>query len=334
MPFLPSYSCSAVAILIIIFTYTSNTCKVLSFTTLNLKVCRHRSPKSISSITLPRATELETKHPFDKTNLLLIQDPNLLLFPINPRTLTQRRDVFWEKICIFLLSWSLACVSVDKYNALRFVYPGMGYPEFVKVSRTLLKGKAEDIKSKIVDLLVSLIPTTFRTIIFEFCQKNPKWISEKSSEFMGYGLLNWLVGPVDRINANVPQQDGTVETWMSGVKVKECRYLVESGCKSACLHLCKGPTQSFFNEKLGLKLHMKPDFKDCSCEMLFGVAPPTVEEDPAYGEPCFSTCSMIKFKKKKKIPFITSLTEIGVDSKKEDDEIFNYSGSEVFNKCS
>lgn len=39
--------------------------------------------------------------------------------------------------------------------------------------------------------------------------------------------------------------------WRSGVKLLECRYLKESGCKSACIYLCKGPTQQFFRDELG-----------------------------------------------------------------------------------
>ena len=225
--------------------------------------------------------------------------PNESLVPIFPRQSTQKLDGIWEKMCIFLLSWSLACVSYDKYDAMKYVYPGMGYSQFVSVSRTLLRGTAEDIKNKIVNVLLSLIPVKLRTEIYEYCKAKPRWIAEKSSEFMSFGLLHWLVGPVARILIDVPQDDGTTEEWLSGVKLTECRYLVESGCKSACLHLCKGPTQSFFNDHLGIKVHFKPDFNDCSCEMLFGIAAPNPTVDPAYGEPCFSTCSMNAMKKLK-----------------------------------
>jgi hypothetical protein len=221
------------------------------------------------------------------------------LKPIFPLVSSSKKDSIWGSICIFLLSWSLAYHSVDRHDALKYVYPGMGYPQFVSVSRTLLRGTAEDIKKKIVNIILSLIPDILKKKIFQFCTNNPQWISEKSSQFVNYGLLAWLVGPVERIQVKIPQSDGSSTEWLSGVKVKECRYLVESGCKSACLHLCKGPTQAFFNEELGLKVYMKPDFKDCSCEMQFGVPPPSSEADPSYGEPCFSTCSMMEFKSKK-----------------------------------
>jgi len=50
-------------------------------------------------------------------------------------------------------------------------------------------------------------------------------------------------------NKNVKNSLSNV--WKSGVKLLECRYLKESGCKSACIHLCKGPTQQFFRDELG-----------------------------------------------------------------------------------
>ena len=46
-------------------------------------------------------------------------------------------------------------------------------------------------------------------------------------------------------------KNNLTKQWMSGVKLLECRYLKESGCKSACIYLCKGPTQQFFRDELG-----------------------------------------------------------------------------------
>ena len=62
---------------------------------------------------------------------------------------------------------------------------------------------------------------------------------------MSYGLLDWLVGPSERFRIEKSELLPNIDTnsangWNSGVKIIECRYLMESGCKSACLHLCKG----------------------------------------------------------------------------------------------
>ena len=83
---------------------------------------------------------------------------------------------------------------------------------------------------------------------------------------------------------------GGEQSWYSGVKIVECRYLAQSGCKALCLHLCKAPTQEFFLQELGMPLYMKPDFTNNSCEMRFGVLPPKEEDDPAFQEACFSSC--------------------------------------------
>ena len=44
------------------------------------------------------------------------------------------------------------------------------------------------------------------------------------------------------------------------------------------------PTQTFFTETFGLPLTMNPNFETLECDMLFGVAPPPVEDDAVYGE--------------------------------------------------
>ena len=278
--------------------------------------------------------------------------------PIFPAAPTPRNDSPLEKVAIYLLSWTLARVVNDKEEVKKFVYPGMDFKGFVTVTKFLLKGSAEDIKIKVVGILLGLIPTFLRKPIFEFCQRNPKWISEKSATFMGFGVLGWLVGPTEKFTMEIPSSINNEETeiWQSGIKLTECRYLVASGCKSACLHLCKGPTESFFNEELGLSLHMKPNFKDCSCEMFFGMKPPPVEKDDSYGQPCFTTCSMKEYifpptKKKSKSKLslsspststmasndLISIEEQSNDKHYDDnnpttDDV--HDNSQIFNKCS
>lgn len=57
--------------------------------------------------------------------------------------------------------------------------------------------------------------------------------------------------------------------------------------------MCKQPTQRFFTETFGLPLTMNPDFETLGCEMIFGQAPPPLEEDPVYTQPCFaSQCTL------------------------------------------
>ena len=149
---------------------------------------------------------------------------------------------------------------------------------------------------KIVALLSGIIPKWLKGQIKGFCLSHMKLVSELSSFWMQMGFLSWLVGRSERMSVTVGlNKHGEPLVWNSGVKITRCRYLEEAGCKGACLHLCKGPTQEFFRNELGLPVYLKPNFEDNSCEMMFGVCPPKDEDDPAYKEKCYSSCSAMKF---------------------------------------
>ena len=48
----------------------------------------------------------------------------------------------------------------------------------------------------------------------------------------------WLVGPLEVQEAEV-EYKGQKQTWKSGVQIKKCRYLEQSGCKGMCINMCK-----------------------------------------------------------------------------------------------
>ena len=73
--------------------------------------------------------------------------------------------------------------------------------------------------------------------------------------------------------------------------VKRCRYLEEAGCAAICVNTCKMPTQSFFNEDMGVALQMVPDYESYECKFLFGVTPTSADEHEARNTPCLSSCS-------------------------------------------
>ena len=52
------------------------------------------------------------------------------------------------------------------------------------------------------------------------------------------------------------------------------------------------PTQNYFTNDFGLPLTMKPDFETLSCDMIFGQAPPPLEQDEVYTQGCLLPCSM------------------------------------------
>lgn len=237
-----------------------------------------------------------------------------------PRTREIRKDNLFERFALFLLSFALSKISPDINSASKKV--GFNYSNFVGVTKTLLNKNrnAIDISTDVLNLLKFLLPIQLRSAFKKKALNDPKYISEASSLWMSYGFISWLVGPTERFllvpSSSLPSplsssssmaaapsistsssSTTTISndtTWHSGVKLLECRYLRESGCKAACLHLCKTPTQSLFQDELGIPLYMKPNFEDCSCEMFFGVKAMPMEEDPVYGTPCFSDCAMNK----------------------------------------
>jgi hypothetical protein len=54
------------------------------------------------------------------------------------------------------------------------------------------------------------------------------------------------------------------------------------------MHAAQIPTQDFFTHQFGLPLTMNPNLEDLSCEMIFGQAPPPIEQDEIYNAPCFA----------------------------------------------
>ena len=55
---------------------------------------------------------------------------------------------------------------------------------------------------------------------------------------LGFG---WLVGPSEVVEVDV-EYNGKPQVWKSGVHIKKCRYLENSGCVGMCTNMCKVPT--------------------------------------------------------------------------------------------
>ena len=91
--------------------------------------------------------------------------------------------------------------------------------------------------------------------------------------------------------ALVPLPDGSQRYQSSVVHIHKCRFLEQTACANICNHVCKIPTQTFFKEKWGLPLYMRPDFDTLSCDMVFGQEPPPVHEDPAMAQSCLKLCA-------------------------------------------
>lgn len=157
----------------------------------------------------------------------------------------------------------------------------------------------EDVSLRVWEVLRRMAPRPFTFLLGNIARWSPKWAAELSSYFMSFGFFSWLVGPSERFDIPLvigPSND--TQIWKSGTKLPKCRYLDVVGCKTACLHLCKVPTEKLFNEDIGLPMYMKPNFTDNSCELFFGIAPPARDDDPAFKESCDGFCRTISIKEK------------------------------------
>ncbi|CAE5962147.1 unnamed protein product [Arabidopsis lyrata] len=161
------------------------------------------------------------------------------------------------------------------------------YESFVEVSKRVMQGRSrvqqqEAVREVLLSMLPPGAPQQFRKLF-----PPTKWAAEFNAA-LTVPFFHWLVGPSQVIEVEV---NGVKQR--SGVRIKKCRYLENSGCVGMCVNMCKIPTQDFFTNEFGLPLTMNPNFEDMSCEMIYGQAPPAFEEDVATKQPCLADiCSM------------------------------------------
>lgn len=112
-------------------------------------------------------------------------------------------------------------------------YPYDGtYEGFVELSRQIMRGRStkeqqETVAGVLGGLLPPQSPERFRQW-FPLNRRNAEfnaWITT-----LGFG---WLVGPSELQKVDV-EFEGRTETWNSGVHIKKCRYLENSGCVGMC----------------------------------------------------------------------------------------------------
>ncbi|CAN8240644.1 unnamed protein product [Cochlearia groenlandica] len=161
------------------------------------------------------------------------------------------------------------------------------YESFVEVSKRVMQGRSRFQQQEVVrEVLLSMLPPgapqQFRKLF-----PPTKWSAEFNAALTVPFFL-WLVGPSHVIQVQV---NGVKQS--SGVLIKKCRYLENSGCVGMCVNMCKIPTQDFFTNQFGLPLTMNPNYEDMSCEMIYGQVPPAFEDDIATKQPCLADiCSM------------------------------------------
>ncbi|WP_298977152.1 beta-carotene isomerase domain-containing protein [uncultured Thermosynechococcus sp.] len=190
-----------------------------------------------------------------------------------------------EQWCLARLIRAIA--NVLGVRARRFDYVG-----FIEITRQLKQGRSpaqqQAIVAKVFDLL---IPPTVSALIRRFVRPT-RWVCEGNAWF-ATRLTGWLVGASDRYWVEVLLPNKSRQWQQSGVRIQKCRYLAEGQCMALCVNLCKKPTEQFFRQQLGLPLTMTPNFRDSSCEMVFGTPAHPIPEPtilPCWHEPTQASC--------------------------------------------
>ncbi|XP_020691524.1 beta-carotene isomerase D27, chloroplastic-like isoform X1 [Dendrobium catenatum] len=202
---------------------------------------------------------------------------------------TQYKDGFFEKAFMGLFSRKMQKYASGGIKTNRQLWE-WDYDSFVDVSKRVMMGRSRQQQQEVVrEVLLSMLPpgapAQFRKLF-----PPTKWAAEFNAA-LTVPFFHWLVGPSEVIEVEV---DGMKQR--SGVHIKKCRYLENSGCVGMCVNMCKIPTQDFFTNEFGLPLTMNPNFEDMSCDMLYGQTPPPFEEDPVSKQPCFASICMPNYK--------------------------------------
>lgn len=198
----------------------------------------------------------------------------------SPSPPTLYHDNFIDRVFIWLFSRKIA-QALGQPSSLT------GYDGFVDLSKQMMQGRSASAQQRLVgQVLRSLVPAPILWLIRTLTRPS-RWVCEANAWFATQ-LFTWLVGPCELREVEVEDGQGGKHQQTSGVHIQKCRYLEQSGCVGLCVNLCKVPTQTFFTEDFGIPLTMTPNFEDFSCEMVFGQAPPALETEAAYHQPCLS----------------------------------------------
>jgi Beta-carotene isomerase D27-like, C-terminal len=164
-------------------------------------------------------------------------------------------------------------------------------------NRTLIQQTALE---TLVSLFPSWLPPQFKQM---FANPFPIF-SAQLNAYTTYIAGTWLMGesmindinvtitptiPIDSTTArssSTTKYDGKKQ----GLLVKRCRFLEETNCASICVNSCKIPTQTFFQQYMGIPLLMVPNYTTYECQFSFGQSPTLETELDAMTTPCLLRC--------------------------------------------
>jgi len=118
----------------------------------------------------------------------------------------------------------------------------------------------------------------------------PKTLQQTSFFLVFYLLFPWLMGPMEGTRHEEVELFGMKFKLPTAIKAERCRFIESTGCASVCVNSCKVPSQEWLAQDFKMPLHIRPNYDDFSCEWVFGVEPPPLEDDEAVLVPCFQQC--------------------------------------------
>mmetsp|Transcript_24129 Transcript_24129/g.61860 ORF Transcript_24129/g.61860 Transcript_24129/m.61860 type:complete len:318 (+) Transcript_24129:95-1048(+) len=201
-------------------------------------------------------------------------------FPPPPDGTSARRDSLFDLAMI--ASFRVAMASVAGWQAPEEWGPGRpgeSYKGLVKVARKLFATSPAQTTERIRGVL-RVFPT------------KPQLLRNNKLSFELLGALTpllfpFLVGPCKTETWTSPDS----QQIRSKVVIERCRFLEESGCKGMCVGLCQQPTVQFFNQDLGLRMNMVPNFETGGCELTWGMEPSTGIE-ASQDSRCYTGCGL------------------------------------------
>nr|KAJ0191894.1 hypothetical protein LSAT_V11C800426200 [Lactuca sativa] len=87
-------------------------------------------------------------------------------------------------------------------------------------------------------------------------------------------------------------------------------FLESTNCAGMCTNLCKIPSQEFIKSSFGVPFNMVPNYEDMSCDMIFGQNPPTLQDDPAFKQPCYKLCKYLQHPFKSQLHLLKSIGRV------------------------
>ncbi len=165
-----------------------------------------------------------------------------------------------------VVTYSTFCEVADEVRRCALLAPRARASRRASFDAQIARGRTPEAQHAfVVNALVSFFPslvlTTLRWLVGALHAL--RFPVASAMAFGAVPFAAWLVGPAHVEREPSAAEDRAASTSADGaaaptpplysrVVLRKCRYLEAAGCKSACVNICKVPTQAFFADHLGM----------------------------------------------------------------------------------